>query len=77
MPKKTNGNTTGYISQAEAARELDLSRATISFLVKTGKLGSKEFLGRRAVLRSDVENYKPRAKSKQPSKAKKGKAGKE
>ncbi len=50
---------TEFISQAEAARHLDLSRATVNFLITSGKLRSAEFAGRRVVFVEDVLAYKP------------------
>ncbi len=50
---------TDFISQAEAARQLDITRATVNFLVSSGKLRSAEFAGRRVVFVEDVLNYKP------------------
>lgn len=55
----TKRKVTDFISQAEAARRLNVSRATINFLVAKGRLGSTEIAGRRVVMVEDVLNYKP------------------
>jgi len=55
-----NRSVTEFISQAEAARQLNLSRATISYLVSEGHLRSHDFAGRKVVLIEDVLAYKPR-----------------
>ena len=68
MPKTKKDE---LISQAEAARIVGLSRAAISYLVTTGQLRSQEVLGRKAVYRSDVEAYKPRATKSASKKGKK------
>lgn len=48
-----------FISQAEAARQLDVSRATVNFLVSKGKLRSHVIAGRKVVLVEDVLAYNP------------------
>lgn len=63
-----------FISQAEAARQLDVSRATVSFLVSSGRLRSETIAGRRVVLVEDVVAYKPTRPGPKPGK--KGKAKK-
>ncbi len=52
-------SVTEFISQAEAARQLAVSRATVNFLVSKGKLRSAIFAGRRVVVVEDVLSYKP------------------
>lgn len=48
-----------FISQADAARQLDVSRATVNFLVSNGRLRSHVIAGRKVVLVEDVLAYKP------------------
>lgn len=52
------------MTQAEAARQLGITRAAVSYLVTNNVLRSKELLGRKAVYRSDVEAYEPKTQEK-------------
>lgn len=54
-----NNQVIELVSQAEAARQLDVSRATVHFLVSSGRLRSADIAGRRFVLVEDVLAYKP------------------
>jgi excisionase family DNA binding protein len=64
-----------WITQTEAAKLRGVSLPSITELVSRGRLRSKEVYGKRLVNRSDVLSFE-RAKPKQLSKAKKGKAKK-
>lgn len=53
------------ISQAEAARRLNITRSAVSYLVDDDKLRSESVGGRRFVYSSSVDEYKKaRAKKK-------------
>ena len=52
-------SVTEFISQADAARQLDVSRATVNFLVSSGRLRSEVIAGRKVVFVEDVLAYKP------------------
>jgi excisionase family DNA binding protein len=54
-----NHQVTEFISQAEAARQLDVSRATVNFLVSKGRLRSANIAGRNVVMVEDVLAYTP------------------
>ncbi len=54
-----NRRVTEFISQAEAARHLDVSRATVNFLVSKGRLRSEVIAGRKVVYVEDVLAYSP------------------
>ncbi len=58
MPKKKLDPTQDLISQAEAARLRDVSRASISELIKRGRLTTIVIAGKVLVRRSDVLNFK-------------------
>jgi hypothetical protein len=58
MPKKKPDSTQDLISQAEAARLRDVSRASISELIKRGRLTTIVIAGKVLVRRSEVLNFK-------------------
>jgi hypothetical protein len=58
MTKKRLGPTQDLISQAEAARLRDVSRASISELIKRGRLAPIVIAGKVLVRRSDVLKFK-------------------
>jgi hypothetical protein len=58
MPKKELNPTQDLISQAEAARLRDVSRASISELIKRGRLTPIVIAGKVLVRRSDVLKFK-------------------
>ena len=66
-------NLNDLISQAEAARIRNVSRASINELVKKGKFKTVEIGGQRFLLRSQVESYEPSAGGR-PSKSKRKKS---
>ena len=59
-----------YISEAEAARRLDLTRQRVSVLVKEGRIKGKTVGGHPVVSEQDVERFKamPRKGGRPPSK---------
>lgn len=52
-------NLKDLISQAEAARLRNVSRASINELVKKGRFKTVEIAGQKFLLRSQVANYQP------------------
>jgi excisionase family DNA binding protein len=65
------------ITQTEAAQLRGVSRASISELVRRGRLNAVEMYGRKLVRRSEVIAFEPQThKSRKPVKSKKGKAKK-
>src|SRR5262249_59196012 len=52
-------NLKDLISQAEAARIRNVSRASINELVRKGRFKTVEIAGNIFLLRSEVENYQP------------------
>ncbi len=71
--KTQKGGELELMTQADAARHLNITRAAVSYLVSNNVLRSKEMLGRLAVYRADVEAYKPKTSSENKSKKGKGK----
>jgi predicted XRE-type DNA-binding protein len=57
MPKKKIDSTQDLISQAEAARLRDVSRASISELIKRGRLSTATVGGRVFVRRTEILNF--------------------
>jgi hypothetical protein len=49
--------TTNYVSQAEAARRLGLTRQRVSILVKTGRLKGKVIAGHPVVSEQDLDRF--------------------
>lgn len=47
------------ISQADAAKLRQVTRAAIGYLVSTGRLNSREVFGRRLVYKSEVLSFQP------------------
>ena len=47
-----------WISQADAAQILGMSRTAIGILVTNGKLRAKDVAGEKYIHRADVEKYK-------------------
>jgi len=68
MPKKKLDSTQDLISQAEAARLRDVSRASISELIKRGRLATIVIAGKVLVRRSDVLKFKELKRGRPKSK---------
>jgi hypothetical protein len=68
MPKKKPDSTQDLISQVEAARLRDVSRASISELIKRGRLTPIVIAGKVLVRRSDVLNFEELKRGRPKSK---------
>lgn len=72
MAKKAKEDETvmsDLISQAEAARIRDVSRAAIRDLIRRGRLRSFNLAGRELVYRSEVESFEKEAPGPKKSEA--------
>ena len=68
MPKKKLDSTQDLISQAEAARLRDVSRASISELIKRGRLTPIVIAGKVLVRRSGLLKFKELKRGRPKSK---------
>ncbi len=64
--KKDDGGLGDLISQAEAARIRDVTRAAIRDLIRRGRLRSVEVGGRELVYRSEVEAFEKDKPGRKP-----------
>ena len=68
MPKMKLDSTQDLISQSEAARLRNVSRASISELIKRGRLATIVIAGKVLVRRSDVLKFKELKRGRPKSK---------
>jgi DNA-binding XRE family transcriptional regulator len=64
--KKKSLDPSRWMSQSEAARARGISRQAISDLIKRRRLTTLEIAGKTLVLRSEIEEFKPREPGPKP-----------
>jgi hypothetical protein len=66
LSKYKSFDPTEWISQAEAARTRGITRQAIATHIKRGRFTTFKMGGKTFLLRSEVENFEPRAAGRPP-----------